>query len=765
MKVSPQFLPASPSVAESAPGSISPLAKTLAFMPSLIIAGSMSAQVADAPAASSAPATTPADTVELPAVTVESSAETKLSSPKFTAPLIDTPQTVVVIPREVFEQQGATTLRDVLRNTPGITFAAGEGGTANGDQMTIRGFDARTDIFVDGIRDAGTYTRDAFNLEQVEVVKGPSSTSSGRGSTGAAVNLVSKTPRLDTFRAGSAGIGTDDYYRATLDVNQPLTASPIVGTAVRVNALWQDAGVPGRDVVENKTWAIAPSFALGLGTAARASISHQHMEQDNIPDYGIPWVPILTGDTGSVTPGIGQPGGKPNVDQSNWYGLVDRDYEKVTSDVTTLNLERDLNPDTTLRNTTRFGRTDRDSIITAPRFVISNPDNSPSNAPTGDGVVLPQIRRNDWKSRDQVDDIAANNTNLTKAFETGFIEHDLSTGIEVSRERSKNLGRTFTVNPAQPTDVYDPDPYEAYTGGPLVHNGAVTATQADTFSLYLFDTLKLSDRWQVNGGVRWDRFSVDYMNRTAAPALVTTNLSRTDEMFSYKGGVVFKPKPNGTVYFGYGTSFNPSAEGLSLTTATALLEPEENRTYELGTKWEFFRSRLALNAALFRTDKTNARTTDPLTSAVTLAGDQRVQGVELGASGLITENWGITAGYAYLESEILSSANATEEGSALARVPANSFNLWTTYRLPFGLTLGGGAQYVDEVDRSTTTTNQVAPSYLIYSAMASYEVNKNLTLRLNVNNLTDEEYVDRVGGGHYIPGPTRSFVLTAIFAF
>jgi len=168
---------------------------------------------------------------------------------------------------------------------------------------------------------------------------------------------------------------------------------------------------------------------------------------------------------------------------------------------------------------------------------------------------------------------------------------------------------------------------------------------------------------------------------------------------------------------------------------------------------------------IFRTDKTNARTTDPLTSAVTLAGDQRVQGVELGASGLLTENWGIYGGYAYMESEILDSANATEEGSALSRVPENSFNIWTTYRLPFGLTLGAGAQFMDEVDRSTTTQNQIVPSYWIYNAMASYEVNKNLTLRLNVNNLTNEAYVDRVGGGHYIPGPTRSFVLTAIFAF
>lgn len=745
-------LPASttPSSADSACMGRSSLAMSLAFVPSLIVAGSMSAHAADS-AAPAAPAPVSGDTVELPAVTIETSAQPKLSSPKFTAPLVDTPQTVVVIPREVFEQQGATTLRDVLRNTPGITFAAGEGGTANGDQMSIRGFDARTDIFVDGIRDAGTYTRDAFNLEQVEVVKGPSSTASGRGSTGASVNLVSKTPRLETFRAGTVGVGTDDYYRATLDVNQALPASPVAGTAVRLNALWQDAGVPGRDEVENKTWAVAPSFALGLGTATRATLGLQHMEQDNIPDYGIPWVPVIGGTTTAVDPSLGAPGGQPDVDSSNWYGLLDRDYEKVVSDVTTLNLEHDFAPGTTVRNTTRFGRTERDSVITAPRFVVTG------------GTVTPVIRRNDWKSRDQVDDILANNLNLTTAFDTGLVGHDLSTGIEAARERSKNYGRDYAPGTVFPTtSATNPDPGDPFTGV-LARNGAVTRSRADSVGLYAFDTLKLGDRWQLNGGVRWDRFAVDYYNRTAAN--VITDLSRTDEMFSWKTGAVFKPRPNGSLYIGYGTSFNPSAEGLTLSTASALLEPEENRSLELGTKWEFFRSRLALNAAVFRTDKTNARTTDPLTSVVSLAGDQRVQGVELGASGMLTENWGLFGGYAYMESEVLSSANASEEGSALARVPEHSFNVWTTYRLPFGLTLGGGAQYMDEVDRSTTTTNQVAPDYWLWNAMASYEVNKNLTLRLNINNVLDEEYVDRVGGGHYIPGAARSAVLTAIFVF
>ncbi len=748
-----------------------PFAKTLAFMPSLLVASSLSAQTAEpAPAAPASPAP---DAVELPAVTVEGTSQPTVSSPKFTAPLVDTPQTVVVISREVFEQQGATTLRDVLRNTPGITFQAGEGGTANGDQMTIRGFDARTDIFVDGIRDTGTYTRDAFNLEQVEVIKGPAGSVTGRGSTGASINLISKTPKLETFRAGSAAIGTDDYYRATLDVNQAVPDSPVTGTAVRLNALWMDAGVPGRDEVENKTWAVAPSLALGLGTATRATVSFQHMEQDNVPDYGIPWVPTISGDTGSVTPGIGNPGEKPNVDQSNWYGLKDRDYEKVVSDSITLAVERDVTADTTVRNATRFSRTDRDSVITAPRFIITNPDGSPASAPTGDGVVTPFIRRSDEKTRDEVTDNLANNLNLTTSLDTGFITHSLSMGVEVARETANGIGRAPLVENDNPTSVFNPDPNDPNLA-PLSRDGSSTDATADSLGLYIFDTLKLSERWQLNGGLRWDYFSTDYtaIPATAVPPGPVVDETRIDRMLSWNAGAVFKPRPNGSIFIGYGNSFNPSAEGLIIsdgsgrTPANVNTAPEESRTAEIGTKWDFYNNRLSLSAALFRTDKVNARVPDPTDPTVSvLDGEQRVQGVELGASGFITREWTLFAGYVYMDSWIRQSSNPLEEGNEIARTPQHSFNVWTTYTLPFGLTLGGGAQYMGEVTRTSTPPITTVDSYLIYSAVASYDVTKNLTLRLNVNNITDEDYVDRVGGGHFIPGATRSFILTAIYAF
>jgi catecholate siderophore receptor len=215
-----------------------------------------------------------------------------VASPKFTQPLRDIPQTINVITAAVMEQQGATTLREVLRNVPGITFQAGEGGVPAGDQLTIRGFSARTDIFVDGVRDFGGYTRDSFNLEQVEVAKGPASGITGRGSTGGSINQVSKTPGLTSSYGGSVGAGNAEYVRSTLDLNQPIAALP--GAAVRLNAMWTDASVPGRDLVESQRWGVAPSIAMGLGTPTRASLSYFHLAQDNLPEYGIPWVPVNT---------------------------------------------------------------------------------------------------------------------------------------------------------------------------------------------------------------------------------------------------------------------------------------------------------------------------------------------------------------------------------------------------------------------------------------------------------------------------------------
>jgi catecholate siderophore receptor len=673
-----------------------------------------------------------------------------LSSPKYTEPLRDIPQTITVIPKAVIEERGATTLRDVLRNVSGISMQAGEGGGGlPGDNLSIRGFNARSDIFVDGVRDFGAYSRDPFNVEQIEVAKGPSSSTAGRGSTGGSINLVSKAPSLDAFYGGTLGFGTDDYKRATFDLNQPLVGGPqgdIKGAAVRLNAMWHDAGVPGRDVVEESRWAIAPSIAFGLGTPTRVTLSYLHMEQDNVPEYGIPWVPV---NTNAVLAAYGNQA--PPVSFENFYGLKNYDFEDVKNDVATAKIEHDFNDSVGLRNLFRYGTTDRNSAITAPRFV---------NANTNSTAINRQLQR-----RAINNDILADQTDLKIDFQTGPVRHALVAGFEFARELQDNRNSAQTTN--QPiADLFFPNPNDQPFGPMPPITGLPNEVTATTVAPYAFDTLKFGEKWQVSGGLRWDHVDADYTSGT-------NSFSRTDEMLSWRAGVVFKPQPNGSIYFGSGTSFNPSIEagntGLSLAGNSVNLEPEETLSFELGTKWDFFKERLSVSAAIFRTEKTNARTpsVNPGDPPLVLDGEQVVEGVELGVAGSITEDWKVIGGYTYLRSEIKQSNTSSEIGAEFGNTPEHSLSLWTTYALPGDFEVGAGAQFVGDRFNNLSSNAAVrkAPDYWLFDAMAAWQVNKNLTLRLNIFNLADERYIDRVGGGHFIPGAGRSAVLTASLRF
>ncbi|MGE0704173.1 MAG: TonB-dependent receptor plug domain-containing protein, partial [Vicinamibacterales bacterium] len=341
-------------------------------------------------------------------IAVTGTAAPIVSTPKFTEPLRDIPQTVTVITNQVIQSQGVTTLRDVLRNVPGVTFQAGEGGGGlPGDTFTMRGFSSRNDIFIDGIRDAGGYSRDAFNLEQVEVIKGPSSSIAGRGATGGAINQVTKTPGLSDAQSASIGFGNSDFRRGTIDVNRPIEALGDAA-AFRLNAMWTDSGVPGREVVENNSWGIAPALAFGLGRPTQVTLKYQHITQDNVPDYGLPW--------GTNYPGYatGAFQADPPVDQSNFYGLEDYDFEDVRSDVATIDLQHRFGNSMTLRNATRYSDTDRDSAITAPR---------PPNR---------QLQRRNMSNAN-----VSNQTNPGLTFVQGAVQHDVSAGLELSRERTR----------------------------------------------------------------------------------------------------------------------------------------------------------------------------------------------------------------------------------------------------------------------------------------------------------------------------------------
>jgi catecholate siderophore receptor len=660
------------------------------------------------------------------------------ASPKYTEPLRDIPQTITVIPRTVIEEQNATTLRDVLRNVPGITIQAGEGGVPAGDNLTIRGFSARTDIFVDGVRDFGGYSRDPYNLEQVEVTKGPASTVSGRGSTGGSVNLVSKAPVAEASRALAVGAGSDAYKRGTLDVNQPVPGKD--GVVVRLNGMFTDTDVARRDAVSNRRWGVSPALSFGVGTSTRATFLYSHLDQDNLPDYGIPWVPA----TAAGGPLDAYVGTAPPVEASNFYGLVERDYEDTSTDLGTLDLQHDWGGRLSFRDQLRYGRNERDSVITAPRFA------SPASP-----VLYTQVNRQ-LQSRDMTDTILSNQATLTAHFQTGGARHALVAGLDLVREESVNYLRT---GPAAPlADLFAPNPDDPYPG-PIERTGAVNDGESRGLGLYAFDTVNLGPKWELSGGLRYDHFEVDYSSKDAAGLL--TPFGRSDDFVSWRAGVVYKPEPFGSIYAGIGTSFNPSAEGLSLNPGLAELEPEKSWSLEVGSKWDLLEQRLSLTGAVFHTAKTNARTpgVNPGDPAQVLEGEQVVDGVELGLYGGLGRRVSVFAGYAHMWSEIEASNTAEETGNALAQTPENTFNLWLTGQVTNALTLGGGVQFMDSVYRNALNTLE-APSYWLLNATAAYALNRKLTLRLNAYNLADGDYVDRVGGGHFVPGPGRYGMLT-----
>lgn len=662
----------------------------------------------------------------------------KASGPKHTQPLRDTPQTITVIPEAVTREQGSSSLRDVLRNVPGISIQAGEGGIPAGDNLSIRGFGARTDLFIDGARDIGGYTRDPFAFEQIEVSKGPASTYAGRGSTGGSVNMASKAPRAEGHVRGELSGGSAQYKRVTADVNQPLSPLGLDGAAFRLNLMGHDAHTPGRDHVYNKRWGVAPSLAFGLGSPTKVTLTHLHLAQDSLPDYGIPWVP----ETNNVLVAHRQKAAP--VDFSNFYGLLERDFEHTVTDVATAIVEHEHSDALSVRNLARYGRTYRNSVVTAPRFA---------------GVNTDTITR-EYKARQQVSTILVDQLDLTWRFATGSVEHTAVTGVEAAIERDDNTPTIAANGPV--TSLYEPDPNQAFTN--TVTTGPAAFARSESLAAYAFDTMKLGEKWELSGGVRYDRFDTDVRSVTGSSSGdATTHLGRLDEMISGRGALVFKPLSHASVYAGYGTSFNPSAEGLTLAnTATSSngvgVAPEESRTYEVGTKWDLFDRQLSLGAALFRTDKVNARTEDPSNPAdfIVLEGRQRVDGVELSAAGSPVEGVNLFGGYTYLDAKVVESKNAGERGSPLSNTPRHSVNLWTTYAPVESVELGLGAAYVGARFSSQAANRRWAPGYKTFDAMIAWKPLKDLTLRLNGYNLGNERYIDRLGGGHFVPGPGRA---------
>ena len=679
-------------------------------------------------------------------VQVKAVADT-LALAKNPLPLVDTPKSITAIPQHVIADQGVSTLRDTLRNAPGISLAAGEGG-AQGDNLTIRGFGAQNDIFLDGMRDFGDYYRDSFNYEQVDVLEGPAGVEFGRGSTGGVINQESKVPELRPFVRVEAQGGTDATRRVTADINEVLPDFA-GGTAFRLNVMGHEAGVAGRDVATGRRYGVAPTVAFGLNTPTRVTASYFHFAEDDIPDYGLPWY-------------FGRPAPVPH---HNYYGFADRNFLRTDVDMGTVKVEHDLGTHGIARNQVRYANYQRKWQITEPQL------NNKSA-----GAITPET---------PLDDVMVNRNQLAgQSVETSFwdqldlmlsgkllgVRHTAVVGVEGGKETSDPVRYTYNdaagVNTVPLTNLLDPDPDEAFSGARSLRSD--THTTAHSFGAYLMDTVELG-KWQLSGGARWDRFDARYdgVNYSFADSgeVVGTPASYVQPVDkpTWRAALVYKPRQNGSIYFDYGTSFNPSAEALSLTAATAATPPEENESFELGSKWELKGGRLTARGAVFRTNKLNTRGPDPNDSSIdVLSGNQRADGAEGVIQGHITDRWDILSSYTFLHAEVVSSQSYPDAvGKPLNNVPENLFNLWTEYHVSNRVELGGGGNFVGARTANTSTLKpgamvETAPGYWVFNAMAKYELSERVAIQANVNNVGNRFYIDEVHPGHAIPGPGAS---------
>lgn len=691
----------------------------------------------------------------------------KSNNSKITTDLLDTARTINIISKEEIDERGATSLQDVLRTTPGITLGSGEGGTPLGDRPFIRGYEASTDILIDGMRDYARGYHETFNLEAVEITKGPGSVYSGRGTTGGTINLITKKPKDKTESEVTSELQTSakghTKTRYTTDNNFALTDN----IAIRLNAMLDKGEVARRDNVDVDRWGIAPTITFGLNTPTRTTLGYSHLQFNDTPDMGVPFSNAMNlwGNTPFE-------GGKFDTN----YGRPAIDFSKYKAESFDLRVEHDFNDNLQLNAVLKDSKTVQDYFFTRVSFECATtyPGSSSNQACVPNGTELNYSRGDRARYRESHSNVAQ--LDLTGKFNTGAIKHHFVVGTDYSKERISNKSTTVTGLPTNETaNLYNPT-YGDYSNFNITYGPKVRAGEIEVFGLYALDNISLTDKFDINLGVRYDDYKSTDLTNTVS-----------ENMFNYQFGAVYKIQPNGRIYTNYATSMNPSGDNLgqaggadgvaSGNRLTDNIDPEKTRSIEIGTKWEVFNDLLALNFALFETKKTNARTTD-IDGTVSISGKNRVRGFEFSAIGQITPQWDISAGYTYLDSKILDNGYVNtgtrtapkyeinpDNGNAMKYIAKNSANLWTTYQVLDKLRIGGGVSYVD--DRFANDANTyVLPSHVRYDAFASYQVLPEFGLQLNINNITNERIYDASHVGIFSTvAPGRSFALKGTYRF
>jgi catecholate siderophore receptor len=681
--------------------------------------------------------------------------------------LMDVPQTVVIINKALMESQGVTTLENAVRNVPGITISSAEGGSI-GNNINLNGFSARTDIYLNGMRDRGQYYRDVFALEEVEVLMGPSSMLFGRGSTGGVINQVTKKPTLRKATELSVMGTTNGLVRTTADVNVPFEET----NAARVSAMFQTGKTSTLDQTNALDFGLAPSVKLGMGTPTEVTLSAILQHRKDQVSYGVP--PL---------------NGFPlNVPRNTAYGFSD-DYTEQDVIALESTIDHKFHQNLTLRNQTAFTWVNTSVRETSGGFVGTLAANGSfvqaSNGPGGtpySGAPLSSLYIRQLSRDRNINDITVENqTELTAKFDTASIGHTLLGGVDLTYESYTNKTFTragncngfalagsnsvgcvpagFTVGGGTP-------------GGAASVPGNYASSAAWSAGLYANDTIQVMPWLKLVGGVRWDVYTAQIGNSiNSANTVGNTTVpyfTQTDTFTSVRAGAIFEPTPEQSYYFSYSTSFNPSLEQLTSTTGTQQLPPETNEGFEVGAKYELLKGNLSLNGALFSITKNNQRTANP-DGTYTPTGNVRVQGARIGVTGRITPEWQVFGGYAYLNGRILQGLSyingiGNTTGNVPLNVPRDSANLWTTYTIKDTYEIGGGVFYVGQRYANNANTVQV-PAYTRFDLTAAYK-QPTYEIRANVLNVFNTMYYDAIiasDGGRAVPGSGTTGLLTLTY--
>jgi catecholate siderophore receptor len=699
------------------------------------------------------------------------------ASGKFPEPLLNTPKSVTVLSKEVLADKNATSLKQAILSTAGVTLGTGEGGNAFGDRFFIRGFDVRNDIFIDGVRDSGVSVRENFFTEQVEILRGPASSFAGRGTAGGAINIVTKQATTEkNFYNMDDTFGTDNTKRVTLDVNQVI--SPTL--AVRAGGLFQDANVAGRNYVTDDRNGGFVATTWKPIDAVKITGNYIHTELTGIPDFGVPYYRPSTATT------AGGPFPEFGANPNNFYGRVSRDFFRTGQDIGSLNAEVQITPDLVVSNKFRDSRSTQNYVGTLPESpVLTNPLSASTLS------MNPQ-------SRLQITDVIANQTEATYKVNDGLgFNHTVLAGVELDRERSsigkylgldsEAVGTPFAGSGSKTgVSVFNPQYAESPFTGSLALAGLPTKIAIDTKSGYILDSANYHDFLILNGGVRYDDYSVNTSGYSTVSGKTTFGQQSADfGLPNFNLGLTLKPLPNGSVYAAYATSSNPVGAEFDGTStaygglapavagnANQIFGPEKNKAVEVGTKWELFDRHLLLTAALFQTNKDNAREAFNVSSAaaataacpyngttvscITAGSAYYVRGIDLGVGGKITDKWSVFGGLVLMQSKVTQSnvtaaampaplLYQTNVGLQLANVAHQSFSLLSKYQLTDTWELGGQAVYRSKIYGGTLlAANQGTqiPSYWRFDAFAEARIDKNWKVKLFVNNVFDKRYYD-----------------------